>query len=268
MCRFSNSSLSLDSCVRCDRGPDQHINSTPQGPKACRIPAGPCYRIPPVSAGRRSTCVSRLMLAKWAGRNLLSLSAQSDHAQACREKNSSGSRTMKPLTVRAHISPSQPHSASSVRCREGACVPRAVLDSFWPSDPVIAALPLWQRERATVGLHVCGEGWKGYFISYRQTGSNYSNLQMQLSEVAREKRGEEPTARKEEREKEKNLWIQLSAGGPERSRAAGWASNAVTGRVLPCEATVSGGSRSSNHTHTHTLFCCRGKDAASLQGSV
>ncbi len=164
---------------------------------------------------------------------------------------------MKPLTVRAHISPSQPHSASSVRCREGACVPRAVLDSFWPSDPVIAALPLWQRERATVGLHVCGEGWKGYFISYRQTGSNYSNLQMQLSEVAREKRGEEPTARKEEREKEKNLWIQLSAGGAERSRAAGWASNAVTGRVLPCKATVSGGSRSSNHTHTHTLLLQR-----------
>ncbi len=204
-----------------------------------------------MSAGRQSTCVSRLTLAKWAGRNLLSLSAESDHVQACREKNESGSRTLKPLTVRAHISPSQPHSASSVRCREGVCVPRAVLDSFWPSGPVIAALPLWQWERATVGRHVCGEGWKGYFIIHRQTGSNSSNLQMQLSEVAREKRDEEMTARKANRKIEEFL-NPIECWGADRSRAAGWASNAVTGRVLPCEATVSGGSRSSNHTHTHT----------------
>lgn len=47
-------------------------------------------------------------------------------------------------------------------------------------------------------------GVKGLFYQPQADRSNSSNLQMQLSEVAREKRGEEPTARKAEREKEKN----------------------------------------------------------------
>lgn len=92
---------------------------------------------------------------------------------------------------------------------------------------------------------------------------------MQLSEVVRERRGEETTARKTEGGGREEFLNPIECWGAERSRAAGQASNAVTGRVFPCEARC----QEAPHTHTHTLsFVSKGgtlllyKAAFKLQG--